>query len=113
MFKQVIVVRSDLRLSKGKTAIQAAHASLEAYRRADKKAAEMWEREGAKKVAVKVPGIKELMDVYNKLKLARIPCVIIKDAGLTEIEPGTITAVGAGPAEEKEIDRITLQLKML
>ena len=113
MFKQVIIVRSDLKLSKGKTAVQVAHASLEAYKKADKKMASEWERKGAKKVVVKVSSLKELIEIFQRLKQLGFPCALIRDAGKTEVVPGTATAVGAGPVEEEKINKITSTLKML
>ena len=61
--KQAIVIRSDLKMSKGKLAAQAAHASLEAYKKASPENAEKWESEGQKKVVLKVYGEKELIDI--------------------------------------------------
>ena len=48
--KQIIVVRNDLKLGKGKIAAQAAHASLEAYKKADRDAVISWESTGTKKL---------------------------------------------------------------
>jgi PTH2 family peptidyl-tRNA hydrolase len=113
MYKQAIVVRSDLKLSKGKTAAQAAHASLEAYKKAGSKERDSWEKEGSKKVVLKVESESELLKAFNLAKELHLPCSLIKDAGRTEVEPGTATAVGIGPAQEKEIDKVTGKLKML
>ncbi len=112
-YKQVIVVRSDLKLSKGKLAAQVAHASLEAYKKADKRDVEEWESVGTKKIVLKVSDEKELMEIYQKLKDAKLKPSLIKDAGLTEIPSGTITCLGVGPVEEKIVDKITGKLKMV
>lgn len=112
-YKQVMVVRADLKLSKGKMSAQVAHASLDAYKRADKKDAEEWDNSGGKKIVLKVDGLKELMEIYDELKEAKLKPTLIKDAGLTEVPAGTITCLGVGPVEEKIIDKITGQLKMV
>ena len=112
-YKQVLIVRADLKLSKGKMAAQAAHASLEAYKKADEKDIQEWESSGTKKIVLKVSDEKELMEVYQKLKDSKFKPALIKDAGHTEVEPGTITCVGVGPLKEDVIDRITGKLKML
>lgn len=115
MVKQVIVVRADLRLGIGKLAAQAAHASLEAYkttRAAEPRVVEEWEREGQKKVVVKIGGEKELLELYEKAK-KEIPCALIRDAGLTQIPPGTVTALGMGPWDESAIDKYAGKLKLL
>ena len=56
--KQAIIIRSDLNMSKGKAAAQAAHASLEAYKKATDDMCDEWETEGQKKVVLKVSGEK-------------------------------------------------------
>jgi PTH2 family peptidyl-tRNA hydrolase len=113
MYKQVIVVRKDLKLTRGKLAVQVAHASLEAFKKAGDSVKRRWALEGAKKVVLKANDLNHLMFIYRKARDKNLACSIIKDAGLTEVLPGTITAVGIGPSEEKEIDKITGELKML
>ena len=113
MYKQVIVVRNDLKLSKGKLAVQVAHASLDAYKKAEKKERALWEGTGAKKVVLKVKDNRELLRAFNLAKEYHLPCSLIKDAGRTELEPGTMTAVAIGPANEGDIDKVTGKLKLL
>jgi len=112
-FKQVIAVRADLKLGKGKLAVQVAHASLCAYRNTDSKIRLAWESGGEKKVVVKVSGQEELAELQRKAKSLGIPCALIRDAGLTEVEPGTVTALGMGPAEESKLDQLTGRLKLV
>ncbi len=113
MLKQVIIVRRDLKLSPGKLAVQVAHASLEAYRRLGHKNREAWESGGAKKVVVKVPDLKALLETQEKARKLKLPHALIKDAGRTELPPGTITALGIGPSPERDMDRATRDLKLL
>jgi PTH2 family peptidyl-tRNA hydrolase len=113
MYKQVIAVRTDLKLSKGKLAVQVAHASLEAFQHTSQRVRQEWESEGAKKVVVKVSGLRELEGIHRKARELGYPCSLIRDAGRTEVEPGTVTALGIGPVKEAEADRLTGNLKML
>lgn len=113
MYKQVIVVRKDLKMDKGKIAAQVAHASLEAYKKADPKDIVEWEGEGMKKVVVGVKDIKELMYIKEKVKGARMPYAVIRDSGRTQLKPSTVTSMGIGPVEEEKLDRITRGLKLL
>jgi PTH2 family peptidyl-tRNA hydrolase len=110
--KQAIVVRSDLGMGKGKLAAQCSHASLSSYRKCDKKLAQEWEEEGQKKVVLKVGGEEELLSLYEKMK-REVPCALIRDAGHTQLEPGTISCFGAGPADEKLLDKFLGHLKLL
>lgn len=114
--KQAIVVRTDLEMGKGKIAAQVAHASLSAYletERTDPESAEKWPEEGMKKVVLKVVGEMELFQYFQKAKDAGLPVAIIRDAGLTQIESGSPTCFGIGPADAKEIDKIVGKLKLL
>lgn len=113
MFKQVIILRNDLNMSEGKKCVQTAHASLGAYKKTDKKIIKKWESEGQKKVVLEIDSKKKLLDLYKKLKEGKIPCFLVEDAGLTELEPGTITALGIGPEKEEKLNKITGSLKLL
>ena len=116
MYKQVIVVRTDLNMGKGKIAAQACHASIEAFIEAQKKCPEVvekWLKEGQKKVVVKVRSEEELMEVFREASQKGLPCSLIRDAGRTQLAPGTYTAVAIGPEREEKIDKITGRLKLL
>ncbi|MCX6770457.1 MAG: peptidyl-tRNA hydrolase Pth2 [Candidatus Micrarchaeota archaeon] len=113
--KQAIIIRSDLGMSKGKMAGQCAHASVSAYvlaRARDADAAREWEEEGQKKIVLKVGSEEELLSLYERMK-REMPCALIRDAGKTQLEPGTITCFGAGPAGEALINKYTKELKLL
>ncbi|MFH0835366.1 MAG: peptidyl-tRNA hydrolase Pth2 [Candidatus Micrarchaeota archaeon] len=111
--KQVIVIRADLKMGKGKIAAQCCHASLDSFLKASDAAKRTWQTSGMEKVALKVSSEKELLAVFDKAKRAKLPSSLIRDAGHTQIEPGTITACAIGPADESEIDAITGKLKLL
>lgn len=98
-------------MSKGKAAAQATHASIGAYRNADKVIIEKWYREGAKKIVLAVKSKSELLNLEKRTKKENLPVFLVRDAGLTELKRGTITAVGIGPEDEKKINRITGKLK--
>lgn len=114
--KQAIVIRSDLRMGKGKLAAQAAHASLSAADSASGSREEWydeWKAEGQKKVVLKVGSESELDELFRLARRARLPAALIQDRGLTQLEPGTVTCLGIGPAPDEEVDRITGKLKLL
>ena len=111
--KQVILVREDLKIPKGKMAAQCAHAAVDAVLYSDSDLVEEWRSEGAKKVALKVKDEKELLSYMKKAKVVRLKTALIKDAGKTVLAPGTITCLGIGPDSEEKIDKITGKLKMV
>ncbi|MDK6027796.1 peptidyl-tRNA hydrolase Pth2 [Ignisphaera sp. 4213-co] len=116
--KQVIVVRTDIKMGKGKLATQVAHAAVEAvFQCLEKKTCvdmlNVWRRQGQKKIVVKVKSLEELLQIKKMAEEMGINTVIIADAGLTQLEPGTITALGLGPAPAELIDKITGNLPLL
>ena len=115
-FKQVIVVRSDLGMSKGKTAVQVAHAAVLSSEKARKHRRRWWGRwlrEGQCKVAVKVDRLEDIKRLSNKAEQMGLPWVLVEDRGLTEIPPGTTTCLGIGPAPRELADEITGDLPLL
>ena len=112
-FKQCIVVREDLKLSSGKLAVQVAHAAILAMERADKRVVRDWKEEGQRKIVLKARSLQDIFRLREEAERAGVAAAIVIDAGLTEIPPGTVTALGLGPAPEAQIDRITGGLKLV
>ncbi|MCZ7392983.1 MAG: peptidyl-tRNA hydrolase Pth2 [Candidatus Methanoperedens sp.] len=112
-YKQCIIVRDDLKLSKGKLAVQVAHAAVSAYDVAGREVREAWKEEGQKKVVLRVATLQELFELKERARRHGLPAALITDAGLTEVPPGTVTVLGIGPAEVVELDKLTGNLKLL
>lgn len=116
--KQVILVRNDLKMSKGKIAAQASHASVECVMKSLKSAAKKelvrkWHSEGMMKIVVKVNSLEELHKYIQQAKDLGIITCTITDAGHTFVEPGTITCGAIGPDNVEKIDAVTGKLPVL
>lgn len=115
-YKQVLVFRSDLKLSKGKIATQSGHAAVSAAEKTRKHHLKWWKAwldEGQRKIAIKVESEKKLLLLQKQSEAQTLPCALITDKGLTEVPPGTITCLGIGPAPTKKIDKVTGSLPLL
>ncbi|MEK6892550.1 MAG: peptidyl-tRNA hydrolase Pth2 [Nanoarchaeota archaeon] len=112
-YKQVILMREDLNLPKGKMGAQCSHASVDGTLKSDKKIVDLWKKDGGKKVVLKVKDEKELFKYKQIAEDSGLKTALIHDAGHTVVEPGTITCLGIGPDEEEKIDRVTGKLKMM
>lgn len=126
--KQVIVMRTDLNMRKGKMAAQAAHASMKvildqnisAYRNDRLEVCydpllRAWLAEGTfKKIVVGVNSEALLMELYNRAETRGMHCSLIKDNGLTEFNGiPTVTCIAIGPEESEKLDLLTGNLKLL
>ena len=111
--KQVILVRMDLKMPKGKLAAQVAHAAVNSVSKAPSELVDAWDRQGAKKVVLKVKDKEELKRYLRLAKQARLRPTLIRDAGRTFLKPGTETCLAIGPDEEDKIDKLTGELQPL
>jgi len=115
--KMVFVVRTDLNMGKGKIAAQCSHAAIMCYQRAmamDQENLDIWEATGVTKICLKADGDEScLKELQKKAKEHKIVCAIVRDAGHTQIAPGTYTVLGIGPFNSKDIDEITGHLKLM
>ena len=114
--KLVVVVRTDLGLSKGKLAVQVAHASVNCAMqaaRSRRKLYDEWYREGQKKIVAKVASLRELLELKSMAEVKGLITSLVTDAGLTQVPPGTTTCLGIGPAKAKDVDPLTGDLGLL
>lgn len=110
--KQAIIARRDLGMGTGKLAAQVAHASLQAYERADPNVREAWKQGGQKKIVLRVDSERELTDLKAAAGRAGLPNALVRDAGHTQLDPDTVTALAIGPAQENDVDAITGDLSL-
>ncbi|MEM4295249.1 MAG: peptidyl-tRNA hydrolase Pth2 [Candidatus Anstonellales archaeon] len=110
--KQAVIINKDLKMGKGKICAQVAHASLQAFLNASLNDREIWLNQGSKKIVLKAT-MQEMIDILRKSEQLGIANAIIRDAGLTQVKPGSLTAIALGPAEDEIIDALTSTLKLL
>ncbi|MFQ5761521.1 MAG: peptidyl-tRNA hydrolase Pth2 [Candidatus Bathyarchaeia archaeon] len=115
-YTQNIIVRMDLRMSRGKLCGQVAHAAVAAAEEARKRRQDWWHvwmREGQRKIVLKVKNLEELVKLRDHAEELRLPTATVQDRGLTELPPGTVTCIGIGPAPSGVVDKISKQLPLL
>ena len=121
--KQVIVIRRDLNMRRGKEIAQGSHASMEFIRSGIDKQTNMvslssihieWLFSGMRKIVVKVNSENEINTIVNSCKELGIPVSTIIDSGKTEFHGiPTLTACAVGPWHSEIIDKITGNLSLL
>jgi PTH2 family peptidyl-tRNA hydrolase len=128
--KQVLVIRRDLGMRRGKEVAQGAHAALGVFSQNMRTVdignglfecsftitaiEKEWFENSFTKACVRVDNHAELLNCYTQAKLAGIPCILITDNGTTEFHGvSTDTCVAIGPWDAAEIDKITGGLKLL
>ncbi|MBS7605773.1 peptidyl-tRNA hydrolase Pth2 [Candidatus Bathyarchaeota archaeon] len=102
-------------MSPGKAAAQASHAAVSSAEEARRNYPSWWREwieSGQCKIVLKVNSESEILELMRKAKELNLPAALISDMGLTELEPGTITALGIGPAPSNLIDKITGSLPL-
>lgn len=112
--QMVIVIRRDLKLPKGKLAVQAAHAatSLTMKTKSSPEFKE-WISMGQKKVCVWAEDERDLLRIKREAEDRGFPTVLIKDAGRTVVAAGTTTCIGIGPADDDDLEPLTGALKLV
>ncbi|EGG08857.1 uncharacterized protein MELLADRAFT_104740 [Melampsora larici-populina 98AG31] len=120
--KLVLVVRTDLGMTKGKIAAQCSHATLACYkalRKGNPSLLKHWEYTGQAKIALKLESTDgtseedEMLLLKAKAKSLGLCARDIQDAGRTQIAAGSRTVLGIGPGPVALINQVTRHLKLL
>jgi len=112
--KLALVVRADLGMGRGKIAAQVAHAAVAAVlANGGSRDFAAWLAEGQPKVVLKVASAEQLAGVIRGAAAAGLPVELIRDAGRTQVDPGTVTCCAVGPADSTRIDTVTGELSLL
>lgn len=116
--KLVLVVRTDLGMTKGKIAAQCSHATLACYKSFLRNAPKSpilkrWERQGQAKIALQAKSEDELETLQATAISLGLVAEVIADAGRTQIASGSHTVLGIGPAPKSVVDKVTGHLKLL
>lgn len=105
-------------------AAQASHATLACYKELTRAAQRnpgstearllrRWERGGQKKIAVQIKSQDEMMELMGVARSLGVTAEVIADAGRTQIDAGSLTVLGVGPAPESLVNQVTGHLKLL
>jgi PTH2 family peptidyl-tRNA hydrolase len=118
--KQVIVIRKDLNMRKGKMVAQGSHASMAFLTRRLQKNEPIteiqkeWLDNSFAKICVSVDSEQELLEIEQKAKEMGVECHLITDNGLTEFKNiPTKTCLALGPDKSEILDQISGELKLL
>lgn len=123
--KQVIVMRKDLNMRKGKMVAQGAHASLAAIMNKSQiskgqmiipydKDVASWFEDRFTKICLGCTSEQELLEIFQKAKNVGLTAALITDAGVTEFDGvPTKTCIAIGPNRADKIDKVTGHLKLL
>ena len=118
--KQVILIRKDLKMRRGKEIAQGSHASME-FLVADLRgtgtasttltldpAAAAWVEKGMAKICLRVNSEQELIDLHQQALALGLKSHLIRDSGRTEFAGvPTLTACAVGPDPAEQIDLVT------
>jgi PTH2 family peptidyl-tRNA hydrolase len=110
--KQAIVARADLGMGEGKLAAQVGHASLSAYEDTPERDRREWKGSGQKKIVLQADGESQLFELADAAERRGLPNAIVRDAGHTQLDSGTVTALAIGPAPEADVDAVTGDLSL-
>jgi len=117
MIKQVIIIRKDLKMRRGKEISQGSHSAMAFLLENEGKSfdaeTKLWLQEGQTKITLQVNSEEELEELYKKAKKMELRSHLITDAGRTEFNGvPTKTCLAIGPNRASDIDEITGNLKL-
>ncbi|XP_066148817.1 probable peptidyl-tRNA hydrolase 2 [Euwallacea fornicatus] len=111
----VLGVRNDLKMQKGKVAAQCGHGAMAAYATTLSTSPSLlknWLKNGGTKIALRVDSEDQMLELDRKAKENNVLSCIIRDAGQTQVAPGTRTVIAIGPARRSVLEKITGHLKL-
>lgn len=115
--KQVIAVRQDIQMNKGKTAAQVAHAAGGCLEDVKKRhpIVDRWLKTGQAKIVVKCNDLHHLHDLENLCLTFGVMFHLVEDSGKSGLQDAvpTVTCIAIGPDTVEQVDLVTKGLKLL
>jgi len=119
--KQVFIINQDLKMGKGKIAVQVAHGEVlymeqafdEGYLHPENYIS--WRKDDdelMKKVVLKATE-NQIDEIIEELCFQKIWCSVVYDRGLTQIPEDSLTCVVVEPLLEEQCDKLFGNLKLL
>lgn len=108
-------IRNDLKMQKGKVAAQCGHAAVAAYAKGLTVAPKMvkrWMTYGGTKITLKLDSEEDLLKLEKAAKKLNLITSVVRDAGQTQVAPGSRTVIAIGPAPQTMLNKVTGHLKL-
>ena len=109
----VIIVRTDLKMGKGKIGAMCGHAAIGAFQQTTSTVQTLWALNGSTKIVLAIDSLDELLQLEVRARALNLISYKVVDAGLTQVKIGSTTALAIGPNASSSIDEITMHLKLL
>eukprot|EP00927_Polykrikos_kofoidii_P060659 TRINITY_DN55597_c0_g1_i1.p1 TRINITY_DN55597_c0_g1~~TRINITY_DN55597_c0_g1_i1.p1 ORF type:complete len:215 (-),score=40.23 TRINITY_DN55597_c0_g1_i1:287-931(-) len=110
--KLAVVLRKDLKMSAGKAAAQVGHAVLAAANDVSPERRRMWVNDGERIIVLQAGTDADIDDLRSAAQKARVRVNVVVDAGLTEVDVDSLTALAVGPDDASRVDLVTGSLAL-
>lgn len=111
-----IAVRTDLEMSKGKMAVQVAHAAVGCVSKSEPidqgMLVSQYLLNNQPKIVTRAKSVEHLVALYDACKQSRVTAYLVEDLGRTEFGQPTVTCIGIGPCFREQLPTIAKRLQL-
>jgi PTH2 family peptidyl-tRNA hydrolase len=108
-----VVVRTDFHMGRGKIASLVADTALAVTVSGGARAVRGWLRAGRGTIVLRVSGEDRLCGLGQQALNRGLPALLVRDAGHTQVAPGSAVCLAIGPATAKRVEAVTRGLRLM